>query len=164
VTVTFTAHSGGGGGGGFGGQATPFAPTVLAKFGKAITWDPKAKTPHDADAKVVTTSDANHTETAAVDITAAADGTSPDTVFLQIANTGESDGSYDSVALAFDPVGGNGDDPLPPPGDAAAPTETTTDSGCACSTPGTPGSMPGTLGGIFGTVLAFGAVARRRRR
>ena len=48
--VKFTARSGGAGAGNpLGGQATPFAPVVLAKFGKPITWDVAAKAAHDAD-------------------------------------------------------------------------------------------------------------------
>lgn len=167
VTVTFSAREGSGNPtDALGGSSTPFAPVVLAKFGKAITWDAEAKTPHDADANVKATGTTSRTAT--IDVPVAEDGTSPESVFLQIANTGESDGSYDNLSLAFDPLhpaSGTGDsEGVPDPNAAGAGSGTqTTDSGCACSTPGTSTSAPGALAGIFGVALAFGALARRRR-
>lgn len=163
VTVTFDAREGGGAPTDvLGGQSTPFAPVVLAKFGKAITWTPKAKTPHDAEANVPATG--SKSRTAVIDIPVAEDGSSPETVFLQIANTGESDGSYDNIALAFDPVNPEGTGDQPPTTDPNAGNGTqTTESGCACATPGTSSSTSSALAGMFGLALAFGAVARRRR-
>jgi MYXO-CTERM domain-containing protein len=161
VTVTFSAQEGGGNPTDIlGGQSTPFSPVVLAKFGAAITWTPKAKTPHDAEANVK--ADGTSSRTAIIDIPVAEDGTSPETVFLQIANTGESDGSYDNLALAFDPVDPTTGEPAPPDPNAGNATQTT-ESGCACSTPGSSTSTSSAAAGMFGLALAFGAAARRRR-
>lgn len=167
VTVTFSAREGGGNPTDIlGGSSTPFAPVVLAKWGKAITWTPREKTPHDAEASVK--AEGTSSRTAVIDIPIAEDGTSPESVFLQIANTGESDGSYDNLSLAFDPVAAPGDDTAPP-ADPNAGNAQTTESGCACSTPGSSSSGVGGVGGagalagMFGLALGLGAFARRRR-
>lgn len=158
VTLTFTASEGAGaptdllGGGG-----TPFTPVVLAKFGQPITWDAKAKKPHDAD--VTVDAAGTKTRTAAIDVP---EGTTADAVYLQIANTGDADGAYDYLEVAFEPVDtgegdGAGDGPAPPA------TQTVTESGCGCATPGSGGRDTRGLAGIFGAVLALGIAVRRRR-
>ncbi len=160
VTLTFSAKSGQGSPTDvLGGQSTPFTPVVLAKFGKAITWDPKAKTPHDADAKVEATGGA--TRTATFDVPVSETGTAADTVFLQIANTGESDGSYDDLEVALEPAAAGEGDPPPAAINPVAPAAT--DSGCACTTAGGPARDTGTLAGIFATALALLTAGRRRK-
>lgn len=151
VTVSFTAQSSGGGGGPFGG-GKPFAPVVLAKLGQPITWDTKAA--HDADLEKAGTASGKVSVT--LDLP---EGAAAGTVYLQIANAGDSDGSYDDVKVTFaarapaEP--GEGDEePLPP----SEPTPVS-DSGCAAS---------GAASGPYGVPLMLGAVAAlfaaRRRR
>jgi hypothetical protein len=164
VTLTFSAKSGGGSPADLlGGQSTPFTPVVLAKFGKPITWTVGAKTPHDADAKVEATG--TTTRSATVEVPVSETGTTADTVFLQVVNTGESDGSYDNLEVAFEPAAaGEGDGTGA--GDVPPPAQTVTESGCACSTPGlaaTPGRDTGALAGIFAGALALLTAGRRRR-
>lgn len=161
VTLTFSAKSGQGSPTDMlGGQSTPFTPVVLAKFGKAITWTPGAKTPHDADLKVEATG--STTRTATIEVPVAEDGTTADSVYLQIANTGESDGSYDGLEVALETAGtGPGDGPGT--GDAPPASQTVTDSGCACSTTGGGARDTGPLAGIFAAALALLTAARRRK-
>jgi MYXO-CTERM domain-containing protein len=163
MTVTFSAREGGGNPTDvLGGSSTPFTPVVLAKWGKAITWTPKAKTPHDAEVNVA--AEGTTSRTATIEIPVAEDGTAPEAVFLQIANTGESDGSYDNVAVAFDVTpAGEGDGTTPTTDPNAGTGAQTSESGCACSTPGTSTSTSSAAAGMFGLALAFGALTRRRR-
>jgi len=155
VKVSFTARSGGGGQSPLGGNAEPFAPVVLAKLGAPITWDPKSKTGHDADLREEAAS-ASGSTSATFEIP---EGTTADAIYVQIASTGDSNGSYDDVALSFAVEGepGEGEPPVTSPG---AGTKTITESGCSASPPRTTSTavLP---------VLVAGAVAaavRRRRR
>jgi hypothetical protein len=158
VTITFSSLSslGGGGGNPLGGNATPFTPIVLAKVGKTITWDGKSKEGHDAELKGEVTG--SGTRTASIDLPEGATGD----LYIQIANKGESDGQYDSVALAFTPR--VGEEPPPPVDPGPKPTTTTTESGCACNTPGSSGGNALPVGGILAGLGLLIGLGRRRRR
>ena len=158
VTITFSSFSslGGGGGNPLGGNATPFAPIVLAKVGKTITWDGKSKEGHDAELKGEVSGSGTRTATIELPEGAAGD------LYLQIANKGESDGQYDSVALTFSPrVGEETPGPTDP---GPKPTTTTTESGCACNTPGSASGNTLPIGGILAGLGLLIGVSRRRRR
>jgi MYXO-CTERM domain-containing protein len=153
INVSFTVRDTGGGAGAdiLGGGGTPYAPVVLAKFGKAITWTDAGK--HDADVKTNATKGTRYTAAIAVP-----DGATE--VFLQIANSGDTDGNYDDVQAELVPAD------VPPPDDGAQPPAAapapSSDSGCACSTPGTaPSSVPVTA---LGAAAALGLVFAARRR
>lgn len=154
ATVTFTEKKQAGGGAALGGQATPFTPMVLAKFGKAITWTSNAKKPNDADVQVAAKTGARWTAT--FDVPEGATD-----VYVQIANKGESDGIYDAIAVDLTP---RSVDPTAPPEDPAAPptTEPSSDSGCGCSTPGRSTTGAGALS--LAALAAAAAVAGMRRR
>lgn len=154
VTISFTARSGGGGQNPLGGNAKPFAPVVLAKLGAPITWDPQSKTGHDADLKAAADAASGKTS-ATIEIP---EGTTADSIYVQIASTGDSNGAYDSIALSFTPREGAGDgEPEAAPADA---TVTTTESGCTASrTKASTALLP--------AIVAAGAIVtalRRRRR
>jgi MYXO-CTERM domain-containing protein len=157
LTVSFTTRKGGGGGNPLGGSATPFAPVVLAKFGKAITWTPnRGQGTHDADQAVVP--EAGVRQTAAFVVPAGATD-----VWVQIANKGDSDGNYDDVVLDLAPAA------VTPPGadtagaDAGPTAPAQADTGCGCSTPGQASGGGAPLAGLVaGLVLAIGGLRRRR--
>ncbi|MDB4943600.1 MAG: hypothetical protein JWP97_3134 [Labilithrix sp.] len=155
VTLSFKVPAQSGGGNPLGGSGSPFAPRVLAKLGKPLTW---TKTSgggtNDADKAV----DATGTGTmkATIDLPA---GTRD--VYLQIANTGETDGTYDDLAVTIT------DAPPPPPVndagvDPASPASSN-DDGCGCSTPGSTSGRTGALGLFAGLAAVVGVVRRRRR-
>jgi len=152
VSVAFTARSGGGGAQSpFGGNAKPFAPVVLAKLGAPISWDSKAG--HDADVKAAADK-ASGSTSATIEIP---EGTTADSIYVQIASTGDSDGAYDGISLAFTPREGVDDGTGDPPA-GAAPTATTT-SGCSASPSGTSAAiLPGML-----AAAAVATILRRRR-
>jgi MYXO-CTERM domain-containing protein len=154
ATVTFDVHEGGGSPTSLlGGETTPFAPVILSKIGAPITWTPASKPPHDADQKVSATGEKTRTATFELP----AERTS-DELFLQIANTGDDDGRYDNVAVAFEvPVAEAPLEPEPPKDDAL----TTTETGCGCTTPGRTG--PGATLAAAGALGAIALTARRRR-
>lgn len=162
VVVSFTARTGGAGGG---GGARPFSPVVLAKLGAAITWDPKKG--HDADATIDAKLAASGAGTTSVTIPVPA-GATADAIYVQIANTGESDGAYDDVSVSFaarsdsgDPDDRDGDGVSDGAGARRQPVVTTvTESGCTL-TKTTPVSSDGILWGVVGAAVA--AVSRRRR-
>ncbi len=139
------------GGGGFGGGGT-FAPTVLVKFGKPISWkEGKGGLVDDADAKKELEASVTF------DVPESATETE---VYFQIVNTGDADGSYDGIDITSTP--GTAPPPEDAPGDPAAPSSATeTQSGCACTTPGTPPARSGTSALAL---LALGAVVGLRRR
>jgi Fungalysin/Thermolysin Propeptide Motif len=151
MTVSFKVRSSGGGQSPLGGGGDPFTPVVLAKLDAPITWD--SKTGHDATFKITT--DAS-SDTASATI-AIPEGTPEGTIYVQIANAGDSDGYYDDVALAFTSTPGvGGDDTAPPP-----PTTTSRaadDSGCNTSN-----SKPSTAI-VPGLVAAAALVTAFRRR
>jgi hypothetical protein len=152
VVVAFTARAGGQQNP-LAGNAKPFAPLILAKLGAPITWDAKSKIGHDADLKAEAT-EASGSTSATIAIP---EGTTADSIYVQIASTGDSDGAYDGITLAFNPgESAVVEEPAPPP---AAGTTTTTTEGCA-ATGGTSKS------GLYPGILAVGAVltALRRRR
>jgi MYXO-CTERM domain-containing protein len=157
LVVSFTSRKAGGGGNPLGGQATPYAPVVLAKFGKPITWTPSSTVGHDADLTVPAVGTGKQTATFEVPA-----GTTD--IYVQIANKGESDGAYDGVTLTLGPstIAPPVPEPVAPlnPGEPATAPATT--GGCGCSTPGqTPAGLP--LGLLAGLALAAGVVRRRRR-
>lgn len=146
MTVKFKSRASRGSGNPLGGQASPYAPTVLAKFGQPITW---SRNKQDADLAV----DAEGTataQTATFDVPA---GTTD--VYVQIANKGQSDGAYDGVSIEFTPAAS--------PAPAPSPTEeVTTTTGCSTSrAPATGGTGLGIVGGL---ALGIGAIRRRRAR
>lgn len=154
VTVTFAARAGGGAAANpLGGSAKPFAPVVLAKLGAPITWTTKG---HDAEIK----SPAAKAEAATSVTLELPEGTTSDSIYVQITNAGESDGAYDNIALSFTPG-----EPVDP-GPGAAPvnpvTTTTTDDGCsAAATRSQSASSVGA--GILAAALALIAGRRRKR-
>ncbi|MCW5836152.1 MAG: hypothetical protein KIS78_27375 [Labilithrix sp.] len=154
VKVAFTARAGGGGGQSpFGGSAKPFAPVVLAKLGAPITWDPKSKDGHDADVEAAAAS-ASGSTSATIEIP---EGTTADSIYVQIASTGDESGAYDDVSLTFSAREAAGEGDVPPPDDAV--TVTTTESGCSASPSRASAAVaPGLL--AVGAALA----AWRRRR
>ena len=101
-----------------GGQATPFAPVVLAKFGKPITWDVAAKAAHDADVKAT----AEAAPRRPPPRSRCPRDTTADAIFLQIANTGESDGAYDGIALSSSLARAPDEAPVETPPAAARPS------------------------------------------
>jgi hypothetical protein len=152
VTVGFTARSGGvpsplpGGG-------KAFAPLVLVKLGSPITWDPKSKSGHDADmtAKAEGDGEASATFEIAEDSTA-------DSIYVQIANAGDSSGAYDAITFSFTSRDGSNPEEEAPPGSAPAVTTNSTDDGCAAAgRPTTAGSA-----GALSIVVAIAALLRRR--
>ena len=138
-----------------GGNAKPFAPVVLAKLGKPITWDAKSKIGNDSELSATPTEVSGST-TATLAIP---EGTVADSIYVQIASTGDSDGSYDSIALAFTPVEVPVEETPPAPA-AAGPTTTTTD-GCATSGGR---QTSGLFAGLLGVGVALAALRRRSTR
>jgi MYXO-CTERM domain-containing protein len=156
VTVTFAARAGGGGGAAnpLGGSAKPFAPVVLAKLGAPITWTTKG---HDAEIK----SPAAKAEAATTVTLEIPEGTTADSIYVQITNAGESDGAYDNVALSFTP--GEPVDPgagAPPP---APVTTTRTEDGCAVASTAPSQNTSSVGAGILAAALALIAGRRRKR-
>lgn len=154
VTVSFSARSGGGGGAQspFGGNAKPFAPVVLAKLGAPITWDPAAKPGHDADLKAQAES-AGGSASATLEIP---EGAAADSIYVQIASTGDADGAYDSVAVSFTAREGSSDEPPVEP----APGFITTTEGCTASRTKTSTAV---LPALVGVAAALTGLRRRRR-
>ncbi|WP_146647877.1 hypothetical protein [Labilithrix luteola] len=159
VTLQFDAFEGQGSASPF-GNATPFTPVVLAKFGQAITWSVKGgKASHDADA------------TAPVDSTiGGASFDIPDgatDVWLQVANKGESDGAYARLTVAFVPQPASAPATTEPATTSTTSTTTTTDDGgCGCVTVG--GSSRSSrnsfgLAALLGVMATIAGLARRRR-
>lgn len=149
LVVSFTARGGAGGSNPLTGQnATPFTPTILAKLGKPITWS-SGKTPHDADLRVETEGTAQRS--ARIELPEGYEGD----VYLQIVNTGQSDGSYDAIEVTSEQL---------PPEDVAGPpaTRTIVEEGCGCSTPGAPGELPWGLAGMAAAAVALAVRIRRR--
>ncbi|MDF2695136.1 MAG: hypothetical protein K0S65_3519, partial [Labilithrix sp.] len=132
------------------GNGKPFTPVVLAKLGSPIAWDPKIG--HDATIKV-TPDEASGAVSATLTIP---EGTPAGTIYLQIANSGDSDGSYDNVALAFTPVEGAGEETPTPP---ATTPSAAADTGCSTSNGRT---SPAFFPGLFVAAAALTALRRRR--
>ena len=160
LVVSFKARaSGGAPANPLGGQGTPFTPVALVKFGKAITWTvSRGAATHDADKAVDMQAGAR--PSASFEIPA---GTTD--LFIQIANKGDSDGAYDDLKVELSPstVEPPIADPVPPTTDPPPPGATTTETGCACSSPGTTGGTAPAAGLLAGLALAAGVVRRRRR-
>lgn len=163
VKLTFTAKESQRGGGGFGGGGGTYQPVVLVKFGKPITWkEGSAGLDHDADAKKKVDGGSGD-RTIEIDVPDTANATDSE-VYFQIANNGDVDGSYDQVAI--ETVAGTppvGDTPPADPAATPAASPTQTDSGCACSTPGTASGAGAQASAALG-LLGIGAVLRLRRR
>ena len=156
VTVSFTARSAGGGQSPLGGNAKPFAPVILAKLGAPITWDPKSEKGHDADLKA-SAKDASGRTSATIELP---EGTTSDSIYVQIASTGDSNGTYDGVELSFTPREGATDGEP----EAAAPaggTVTTTESGCSASRTNAKSALLPAI--ALAGALVSGALRRRRR-
>ncbi len=158
ITVTFTSPKASGGGNPLGGGGTPYAPVVLAKFGKPITWTAAGGGAHDADKAVEATGTTKLT--AVIDVPAGATD-----IYVQVGNKGESDGAYDGLTLRPTGVAAPPVTTDPPVTPAAGPSSSASDSGCGCSTPGqTTGGLGGiSLGAVAGLALAAAVVRRRRR-
>lgn len=155
VTVSFTSRtSTSGGSNPLGGGGTPFAPTLIVKTGKAITWSVSNtnEAKHDAEAKADFTASGTKW-TASVEFTQGATD-----IYLQVVNKGESDGTYDDIAVQLAPS----DNPIAQPGpeqpapNANAPVAQADDGGC--NTNGGR-SVPAT-----GAVMVLGALAALLRR
>jgi hypothetical protein len=154
MTVSFTARSGGSSSP-FGGSAKPFTPVVLAKLGAPITWDPKSKDGHDATFKVSPKA-ADGNVSASIELP---EGTPNGTIYVQVASTGDSDGSYDEIALTFTPREGTGTTEGPPLPPTVTPS-LAEDSGCSASS----GRMStAVVPGMLVALTALTAVRRRRR-
>lgn len=152
VTFTFTAKSSEGGGG-FGGASEPFGPIVLAKFGAPIRWAASGRgLADDASAKKNLTQSSG-TLSATFEVPASDAETA---VYFQIANQGDSDGSYDAIEITS--VGDA--PPEAPPADENAPTLTLTNDGGCATVPGTP---PGGLAAAA-AMTALAVIRRRRLR
>lgn len=143
-----------------GGDSKPFAPVVLLKAGAPIVWDEKSSNGHDAAVRA-TAKDGEAT----LDLP---DPLDSDTVYVQIASTGDADGAYDEIELHFTKgdgaAGGNGAGA--DAGEASPPaTQTvTTEDGCGIS------RRSGTFGGegfrlgALGPVAALAWIRRKFRR
>lgn len=156
VTVSFTIRGGGSAGTG-GPNAATFTPVVLGKLGKAITWDTKAKKIHDADLSVNVDSSSQGSVSAVLDIP---EDQTADSIFVQIANTGTRDGSYDGLSLSFTsrPAAG-GDSAV---AGSATTTTTTVDTGCTASGKSrTALVFPGMLA-VVGVLAGLRSMKRRR--
>ena len=159
VTVTFTSRtSTSGGSNPLGGGGTPFAPTLIAKTGKAITWSVTNTNEgkHDAEAKA----DFKATGTkysASVELTQGATD-----VYLQVVNKGESDGAYDDISVQLAPSDNPITEPTPeqPAPSGNTPVAQSEDSGC--NTNGGR-SVPAPATGAVMVLGALAALLRRRR-
>ena len=169
VTVTFRSKAAAASP--LGGGGTPFVPVVLAKLGKPLMWTTKGKVASDADVTAEATGDGAKTTqvyTARVPVPEGAES-----IYVQIANKGDSDGSYDQLNLATEGVVPTEEKPVPeegkpsvdkgtPPAPAAdTPPTTTTSSGCACSFPA---QQSAPLGALMAGIGALAFLTRRRRR
>lgn len=161
VDVSFVARSGGGLGS-LGGNAKPFAPVVLAKLGKPITWEPGSKTGHDADL-TATVKSASGRVSATLTIP---EGSVADSIYVQIANNGDSDGAYDTIVVTSTPRATE----EPPPEDEGAPAPSAPpapavdDSGCSASGAAGPAASARLLPGLAMAFAGLAALRRRRRR
>lgn len=154
VTFTFIAKSSEGGGG-FGGGGEPFGPIVIAKLGAPIQWTPGARGLSDDGTARKNLTQSSGTLSATFDVPASDRETE---VFFQIANQGDSDGSYDAIEVMS-----VGDAPpaSAPPFDSAAVPAAGGDSEGGCAT--TPGARPHGLAAAS-LLLALAALRRRTRR
>ena len=153
VVVTFTSTQQPQAGGGlFGPQGTPFAPVVLARFGGPLQWTTSGKIQPNADVRVEATGDkAKPTQKFAATIDVPEGVTE---LSIQIANSGDQDGSYQGLSLQLVQA----EIPLP----TTPPTTPTASSGCSCSTP--PSTGPGPWAAALGGLALAGLGMRRRRR
>jgi MYXO-CTERM domain-containing protein len=157
--ITFTAKAQSAGGGGiFGGGGKPFAPVVIVKANQAITWTTKGKLAHDGDAALDPTA-AGSSYTAELDVAAGSTD-----LYVQIANKGDTDGTYDSIAIKTEqgpaPPDDNGNKP---PTNGNPPGAGNNDSsGCSCTTTGAGGTGGGVALGL-GAALGLALVLRRRK-
>lgn len=153
VEVSFVARASRAGIGPLGGNAKPFAPVVLAKLDQPITWEPGRELSHDADRRVkISATSGKVRATFAIP-----EGSAADSIYVQIANDGDADGAYDSVALSFTVEEAEPEEEeveAPPP---AAPASSS--GGCTASSTA---SVPGVVPGI--ALALAGLLARRRRR
>jgi hypothetical protein len=149
-----------------GGNAKPFAPTVLVKMGAPIVWDPDSQNGHDADVrKGAPEGDVT------LDLPKEANG---EAAYVQIASTGDSDGAYNAIEIEFKTADGSTVKPKPSEPDpsatgsssgAAAPGKTpdqivTTEESCGISPRRGAFGVGGLLMGLAGVL----SVVRRRRR
>ena len=144
-----------------GGNSKPFAPVVLLKAGAPIVWDAKSTNGHDAAVRET----AKEGE-ATLDLPNPLDS---DTVYVQIASTGDSDGAYDEIELRFAsgdgaPLGKGGTDA--DAGTSAQPTSqtVTTEDGCGISRRSGTFGGGGFLLGALGPLAALGWIRRKFRR
>lgn len=153
VTVTFSSREGGSPTDMLGGASKPFAPVVLGKLGSPIKWDPKSKAGHDATLKEEAKGDSDREVTFVIP-----EGSTDDSIYIQIANTGDTDGAYDDIALSFTTKPGTEAEGEPPPAEEPSSSPSST-SGCSATPGGT--SMLSCVGVGLSTLLA---AARRRSR
>ena len=159
VAVTTRATSGGPANP-LAGNASPFAPVALVKFGKPITWTvSRSDATHDADKTVPMT--AGTRPSAAFEIPA---GTTD--VYVQIGNAGDSDGAYDNVTLNLTPAAVEPPLTEDPPAEGVPVTKTESTTGCACTMTGASGdtTSPVPFAGLFAALGLVAGVVRRRRR
>jgi hypothetical protein len=150
VTVSLTVRAAGAANP-LGGGGKPFTPLVLAKVGAPITWDPAAKNGHDATFEVAPSA-ASGAVSAVLELP---EGTAAGPIYVQIANTGDANGSYDQVSLAFTPRAVPPVDVPPAPApEASAPAA---EEGCNMGRNSTSTTL-------FPVLLATAALAAWRRR
>jgi MYXO-CTERM domain-containing protein len=163
VTVAEKENPGGGMANPFGG-GTPFAPVLLAKFDGEVTWDVVKLTPR-ADL-ALEKQKTGKGEEFLVEIPSE---TSPTSVYVQVANKGESDGAYKSVSFVLDVVepvpvpdpAQPDDNGITPPTSQANPVGPSGVDGCGCRVASSSNAAWPAL--AMGSV-ALVAIRRRRRR
>lgn len=147
LDVTFDAQDMGGVAGLIGG-AKPYKAEILVKFGAPITWTfQNAKSSNDADLQL-----SGDTATTTFDVPAGATD-----VYVQLANSGQSDGLITKVQVDFPTPAAPAEAPVEE-APAAADSE-----GCGCATPGS--RVPdGAALPALGLALAGALVLRSKRR
>ncbi|MFO0734505.1 MAG: hypothetical protein U0270_01435 [Labilithrix sp.] len=164
IHVSFLQAQGAGAANPLGGNAKPFAPTVLVKIGAPILWDPKSQNGHDAPLRK-----AAQDSEVTLDLPSERNG---DAAYVQIASTGEADGAYNDVTIEFKTADGTtvkpktnnpaAENPAGGAGTTPATQTVTTEEGCGISrrhdTFGT-GSL---LLGLAGVLAGVRARGRRR--
>jgi hypothetical protein len=139
----------------------PYAPFVHVKFGAPITWTGGTKLTADSDANAEAT--LTGTTKRSVSFEVPVDSKE---VYVQIANNGDQDGTYNALTLSAVAPAPVSEEPVTPPAAtppaASATPAATDDDSCSCAqAPGHAGSFGASA---LGLGLALAAFASRRRR